>query len=78
LTFSRLFPGKQRGYFQHGNEPIRLNIRSTGFERFLAANMLFVPMTSNSFKPFVARLQQGTNGVFHLSITPKEFEDSQK
>jgi hypothetical protein len=35
-------------------------------------------VTSNSFKPFVARLQQGTNGVFHLSITPKEFEDSQK
>lgn len=57
---------------------IELTIRSTGFERLFVAGMIFVPVTSNSFKPFVAQIQQGTNDVFHLTITTNEFEDSQK
>ena len=57
---------------------LEFGMRSTGYEDVLAAHIVFSPVTSNSFKPFVARLLQGTNGVFNISITPKEFADSQK
>jgi len=65
-------PLSENGFFE-------LNVRATGFENLFAANLIFFPVTSNSFKPFVAHLeQQGTNGPFRMSITPKELEDSQK
>jgi hypothetical protein len=56
----------------------RLCARSTGFESQSAANILFVRISSNSFKPFVTGLNRDTNGVWRLSMSPKEFEDSQK
>jgi hypothetical protein len=56
-----------------------LILRSTGYERLMSANVLFLHVSTNeAFKPFVVPLKQETNGVFNLSFTPKEFEDSQK
>jgi hypothetical protein len=80
LTFPPITNFSVPVYSDPSNEVglVELYVRSTGFERILAANMLFVRVTSNSFKPFVVRLQKDTNGVFHLSITKKELEDSQK
>jgi hypothetical protein len=56
----------------------RLYVRSTGFMREAAANIFFFRISSNSFKPFVAGLNRDTNGVWRLSMSPKEFEGSQK
>jgi hypothetical protein len=58
----------------------RLSVRATDFEEQLSANLLFVRTPSNSFfvKPFVTKLQQGTDGIWRVAMTPKELEDSQK
>ncbi len=53
-------------------------VRSTGFEQAMAANILFVPKQQGFIKPIVAKMMQATNGAWHLSLTPKEAEDSQK
>jgi hypothetical protein len=57
----------------------RLCVRSTGFLSEPAANILFVrTSSSNSFKPFVTGLNRGTDGVWRISMSRKELEDSQK
>jgi len=55
-----------------------LNIRSTDFQNMLVANILFVPVSSNFFKPFVTSQHRGTDGFYRLSISQKEFENLQK
>ena len=64
-------PTNKNGFFD-------LSVRCTDFESLISANSLFIRTSSNTFKPFITRMQQGTNGVWHVSLTPKEFEDSQK
>jgi hypothetical protein len=57
----------------------RLTARATDFEELLTVNVLFVRVPSNEiFKPFVASMRPGTNGLWHISMSPKEIEDSQK
>ena len=56
----------------------RLLIRSTDFINELSANVLFIRVSSNSFKPFVTTLHLGTNGIWRISMSPKEIEDSQQ
>lgn len=56
----------------------KLTIRSTDFLEQLSANIVFVRITSNSFKPFITGLDLGTNGVWRFSMSPREFEESQK
>jgi len=53
-------------------------IRSTGFEEMLAANIVFFPVTSNSFKPFLTLGHLNSNGLIQVSPSQKEFEESQK
>ena len=60
------------------NGDFELSVRSTDFESLISANVLFVRIPSNSFKPFVSGMAQGTDGVWRLSISQKEIEDSQK
>jgi hypothetical protein len=57
---------------------IELGIRSTGFENMLAANVIFVPVASNFFKPFVTLGHFDSNGLIHITPSPKELEESQK
>ena len=63
-------PSNQIGHF-------RVRIRSTDFFSELTANIYFVRLSSNYFKPFVTTLKQ-TNGVWYISVSPKELKDSQK
>jgi hypothetical protein len=55
-----------------------LAVRTTGFERLIAANIIFVPASSNFFKPFVTLGKIGTDGLIHLPITEEQIEKSQK
>lgn len=59
-------------------EFFELVIRCTGFERLLAANIIFVPVGTNSFKPFLTLGRLDSGGFLHVEPSPKEFEDSQK
>ena len=60
------------------NGILELNVRSTDFESLVAANVLFVRITTNSFKPFITKMQLGKDGFWRVLISQKEFEDSQK
>lgn len=64
-------PTNVNGFFE-------LSIRCTDFESLISANFLFVRIPSNSFKPFVAKIQLGTDGFWRVKMSPKEIEDSQK
>jgi len=65
-------PSNQVGFFN-------LAIRSSGdLLEFLSANLYFLRVESNTFKPFVTTLKPDTNGVWRVSMSQKEFEDSQK
>jgi len=44
----------------------------------LAANVIFVPVGTNFVKPFVTLGHFDSNGLIKVSLSPKEFEDSQK
>ncbi len=55
---------------------IDVGIRSMGDEVSLAANIIFISVGTNIFKPFVTVGYRETDGT--LSITPKQFEDSQR
>jgi hypothetical protein len=57
---------------------VEFDIRSTGFENLLAANIIFVPVSSNIFKPFVTLGEIGADGLLRLSISPDELIESQK
>jgi hypothetical protein len=58
---------------------VELTVRSADFESLLGAQIAFIPASSNeTFKPFVTSLKHGADGRFHLSVSQKEFEDSQK
>jgi hypothetical protein len=57
---------------------VELGFRSTGFESMLAANVIFVPVGTNFVKPFVTLGHFDSNGLIKVSLSPKEFEDSQK
>jgi hypothetical protein len=57
---------------------LNLGIRCTDFESLISANVIFVRISTNTFKPFIARMRQGTDGVWRVSMSPKELEDSQK
>jgi hypothetical protein len=57
---------------------VEIAIRSTGFENILAANILFLPDSSNSFKPFVTLGKIGSDGLLRLLTSQEEFEKSQK
>ena len=56
----------------------RLTARATGFQYELNANLLFIQVPSNIFRPFVTGMKMETNGFWHPSISQKELEDSQK
>lgn len=60
------------------NGIISFVVRSTGFEEIILANLIFFPKNSSFMKPIVAKMEKGTNGLWHISVTPKEMEDSQK
>ena len=64
-------PTNKNGLFQ-------LSVRSTGFQTLISANVLFVRVSSNSFKPFVSALERGKDGLWRLSISEKTLEDLQK
>ncbi len=55
-----------------------LAIRSTDYNSMISANIVFVPVSSNYFKPFVTRGEIGSDGLLRLSTTQEEFEKSQK
>jgi hypothetical protein len=57
---------------------VEVSIRSTEFENILAANVLFLPATSNFSKPFVTLGKIGSDGLLRLPVTEEEFEKSQK
>ncbi|HEX3857862.1 MAG TPA: hypothetical protein VHY30_11270 [Verrucomicrobiae bacterium] len=67
-------------YFSPTNKSglVQIDVRSTDFERLILANIMIVPAPSNFSKPFVARMKQGTDGFWRVSISQKELEDSQK
>jgi hypothetical protein len=54
-----------------------LTIRCTGFAGMISANVLFI-RTTNFSKPFLTTMKQGTDGLWRVSISQKQFEDSQK
>ena len=57
---------------------VELGVRSEGFESLLAVNIVFVPVGTNVFKPFVTLGHLETNGTLSVNPSQKEFEDSQK
>ena len=57
---------------------VEFSLRSTDFDCGIAANIIFVSVSSNTFKPFVSDGHIDSNGLLHLSITPEEFENSQQ
>jgi hypothetical protein len=57
---------------------VDVSLRATDFENMLAANVLFLPASSNFFKPFVTHGKIEPNGQLHLLTSQKEFEESQK
>ena len=57
---------------------VELAVRSTGFENLLAANIIFFPVRTNPFKPFLTLGHFETNGTIHITPTQKELEDSQQ
>jgi hypothetical protein len=57
---------------------VDVSIRSTGFVNMLAANLIFFPVGTNSFKPFITLGQLETNGTMRIIPTQKELEDSQQ
>jgi len=57
---------------------VDVSLRATDFENMLAANVLFLPASSNFFKPFVTRGKIEPDGQLHLLTSQKEFEQSQK
>jgi hypothetical protein len=59
-------------------ELVELCLRSTGFERTLAANIVFDPTQSKFFKPFVTLAKTDADGLLHFSICLEEFEKSQQ
>ena len=60
------------------NGDFKLTVRSTDFQSLISANVLFVRVSSNFFKPSVAGMRLGTDGMWRVSMSPKELEDSQK
>ena len=64
-------PSNKNGIFE-------VSVRSTDFESLISANVLFVRISSNSFKPFVTSLHSGIDGFWRVPMSPKELEDSQK
>ena len=82
-AFTGLEANKQSSIPEYNGSPFKegffeLSTRAAGFENLLAANVLFIPVSSNSFRPFLTGQHLGTDGKFHLPISQKEFEDSQK
>jgi hypothetical protein len=58
---------------------LHIIMRANGFEQLMSANVLFVRLSSNqTFKPFVTTMHQETNGTWHISPSPAEFEASQR
>jgi hypothetical protein len=57
---------------------IELSMRSTGFEDMLAANIVFVPVGTNSFHPFVTLGHFDSDGHIHITPSPKELEEWQQ
>lgn len=57
---------------------ISFMVRSTGFEEMISANLMFFPRSHSFVKPIVTRTVEGTDGLWRISVTPKELEDSQK
>jgi hypothetical protein len=57
---------------------VELCIRSTGFEDVLAANICFIPASSNFSKPFVTLGEIGPDGLLRLLTSQEELEKSQK
>lgn len=57
---------------------LSLNVRSTDFETMISANIIFIPTGTKYFEPFVTLAHFDTNGLLHISPSPKEYEDSQK
>lgn len=55
-----------------------LAVRSTDFHSMIFANIIFVPVLSNSFKPFVSRGKIGSDGLLRLSTSQEDYEQSQK
>jgi hypothetical protein len=55
---------------------IELGVRCSGCEKILAANIIFVPVVSNVFKPFVTRGIFDKEGKIHLLPTPQEMEQA--
>jgi len=47
-------------------------IRSTGFQKLMAANLIFLRGDQSFRKPFVTRMVEEPNGVWRFLITPKE------
>jgi hypothetical protein len=78
LTFPPITNFSITPYNESTQETLHLTVRATGFESLLAAYVVFARVPSNSFKPFLSSWKMETNGIGRLTITEKEFEDSQK
>jgi hypothetical protein len=55
-----------------------LQIRSTDFTNFIAADTVLFPSSSNFSKPFVTTGQLDTNGLLHFSLSADDLKSSQK
>jgi hypothetical protein len=57
---------------------IDICIRSSGFENIIAANIVFLPGSSNFTKPFIALGKVDADGRLHMVTSKDEIERSQK
>jgi hypothetical protein len=55
---------------------IQLIVRCTDFERTLAANTIFIPVGTNSIRPFVTRGVFTPDGKMNITPTPQEIEQA--
>jgi hypothetical protein len=60
------------------NGILEIIVRSADLEGLISANVLFIRTPSSVFKPFVTGMGKGTDGVWRVSLSKKELEDSQK
>jgi hypothetical protein len=57
---------------------IDVTVRSTDFENILGANIILIPVETNSFNPFITLGHLETNGTLRITPTPQELEAAQQ
>jgi hypothetical protein len=57
---------------------IDVTVRSTDFENILGANIILIPVETNSFNPFITLGHLETDGTLRITPTPQELEAAQQ